>query len=286
MAPRGRGNGPPCARSCGTERSGCRSTTFRIPSPAPVRSCSSPEAVGICGSELEGYLGHQGNRTPPLVMGHELAGRRRRRGPRGGGGLGRPARRGQPARPPPGRRARPRAPGSGPRAHRDPPPRRLRGAVPGARRPAAAAARRSRPVARRPGRAAGQRRATPAAWAARASRAARRAGSSCSARGRSEALALQAVHCSTAPSGPASWSSIPPAGRRVAARAHAVFGDDAELRETLAPHGGADIVIDAVGAGVTAASRSTSCARAAARWPSAWPTRTPRSPTGSSSAAD
>ena len=34
-----------------------------------------PEAVGICGSEVEGYLGHMGNRTPPLVMGHEFAGR-------------------------------------------------------------------------------------------------------------------------------------------------------------------------------------------------------------------
>jgi 2-desacetyl-2-hydroxyethyl bacteriochlorophyllide A dehydrogenase len=31
-------------------------------------------AVGICGSEVEGYLGHMGNRTPPLVMGHEFAG--------------------------------------------------------------------------------------------------------------------------------------------------------------------------------------------------------------------
>src|ERR687893_1742687 len=33
-----------------------------------------PEATGICGSEIEGYLGHMGNRTPPLVMGHEFAG--------------------------------------------------------------------------------------------------------------------------------------------------------------------------------------------------------------------
>ncbi|HSK99753.1 MAG TPA: alcohol dehydrogenase catalytic domain-containing protein [Rubrobacteraceae bacterium] len=33
-----------------------------------------PDAVGICGSEVEGYLGKMGNRTPPLVMGHELAG--------------------------------------------------------------------------------------------------------------------------------------------------------------------------------------------------------------------
>lgn len=33
-----------------------------------------PAAVGICGSEVEGYLGHMGNRVPPLVMGHEFAG--------------------------------------------------------------------------------------------------------------------------------------------------------------------------------------------------------------------
>src|ERR687893_2403461 len=33
-----------------------------------------PEATGICGSEVEGYLGKMGNRTPPLVMGHEFAG--------------------------------------------------------------------------------------------------------------------------------------------------------------------------------------------------------------------
>jgi (R,R)-butanediol dehydrogenase / meso-butanediol dehydrogenase / diacetyl reductase len=33
-----------------------------------------PEAAGICGSEVEGYLGRQPNRQPPLVMGHEFAG--------------------------------------------------------------------------------------------------------------------------------------------------------------------------------------------------------------------
>src|SRR5437867_3066540 len=34
-----------------------------------------PEAAGICGSEIEGYLGRMSNRVPPLVMGHEFAGR-------------------------------------------------------------------------------------------------------------------------------------------------------------------------------------------------------------------
>ncbi len=45
------------------------------PQPGPGEVLLVPEAVGICGSELEGYLGHQANRTPPLVMGHEFAGR-------------------------------------------------------------------------------------------------------------------------------------------------------------------------------------------------------------------
>lgn len=31
-------------------------------------------SAGVCGSEVEGYLGRMGNRTPPLVMGHEFAG--------------------------------------------------------------------------------------------------------------------------------------------------------------------------------------------------------------------
>lgn len=33
------------------------------------------EAVGICGSEIEGYLGHNSLRIPPLIMGHEFCGR-------------------------------------------------------------------------------------------------------------------------------------------------------------------------------------------------------------------
>ena len=31
-------------------------------------------AVGICGSELSGFLGHNSLRVPPLIMGHECAG--------------------------------------------------------------------------------------------------------------------------------------------------------------------------------------------------------------------
>lgn len=45
-----------------------------VPSPAPGEIVVRVEAVGICGSELEGYLGHSSVRVPPLVMGHEFAG--------------------------------------------------------------------------------------------------------------------------------------------------------------------------------------------------------------------
>jgi L-iditol 2-dehydrogenase len=31
-------------------------------------------AVGVCGSDIHGYLGHTGRRVPPLVMGHEATG--------------------------------------------------------------------------------------------------------------------------------------------------------------------------------------------------------------------
>ena len=33
-----------------------------------------PRAVGICGSDVHGYLGLTGRRTPPMIMGHEFAG--------------------------------------------------------------------------------------------------------------------------------------------------------------------------------------------------------------------
>ncbi len=47
-----------------------------VPAPevAPGMVVVRPVATGVCGSEIEGYLGRMGNRTPPLVMGHEFAG--------------------------------------------------------------------------------------------------------------------------------------------------------------------------------------------------------------------
>src|SRR5438093_530912 len=44
------------------------------PRPGDGEVLVAPEAVGICGSEVEGYVGRMANRVPPLVMGHEFAG--------------------------------------------------------------------------------------------------------------------------------------------------------------------------------------------------------------------
>src|SRR5919201_1434633 len=44
------------------------------PRPEPGAVVVRSTSAGICGSEIEGYLGRMANRTPPLVMGHEFAG--------------------------------------------------------------------------------------------------------------------------------------------------------------------------------------------------------------------
>ena len=44
------------------------------PSAGPGEVVVQSRAAGICGSEVEGYLGLMPNRVPPLVMGHEFAG--------------------------------------------------------------------------------------------------------------------------------------------------------------------------------------------------------------------
>jgi L-iditol 2-dehydrogenase len=46
-----------------------------LPQPGPGELLIAVEAAGICGSELSGYLGQSSIRVPPLVMGHEAAGR-------------------------------------------------------------------------------------------------------------------------------------------------------------------------------------------------------------------
>jgi 2-desacetyl-2-hydroxyethyl bacteriochlorophyllide A dehydrogenase len=45
------------------------------PRPSPGEVVVEMEAAGICGSEVEGYLGRMSNREPPLVMGHEYSGK-------------------------------------------------------------------------------------------------------------------------------------------------------------------------------------------------------------------
>lgn len=56
---------------------------LQAPSPKPEAFWVAlrVEGVGICGSELSGYLGHNELRKPPLVMGHEFAGTVEEMGP-------------------------------------------------------------------------------------------------------------------------------------------------------------------------------------------------------------
>lgn len=48
--------------------------TLDTPQPAAEEVLIEVGAVGVCGSELSGYLGQSSIRVPPLVMGHEAAG--------------------------------------------------------------------------------------------------------------------------------------------------------------------------------------------------------------------
>lgn len=54
-----------------------RMSVEEVPEPeaAPGEVILATEAAGVCGSEVEGYVGRMANRVPPLVMGHEFAGR-------------------------------------------------------------------------------------------------------------------------------------------------------------------------------------------------------------------
>ncbi|MEM6481087.1 MAG: alcohol dehydrogenase catalytic domain-containing protein [Pseudomonadota bacterium] len=44
------------------------------PQPAPGEELIRIEAVGICGSDMHAYLGHDNRRPAPLILGHEAAG--------------------------------------------------------------------------------------------------------------------------------------------------------------------------------------------------------------------
>ncbi len=86
---------------------GVETLGFRdVPDPMPGagESLIRVEAVGICGSDMHAYLGHDARRPAPLILGHEAA------GVVVGGAAGRHTRDNQPAcRPaapaPPARRA-------------------------------------------------------------------------------------------------------------------------------------------------------------------------------------
>jgi 2-desacetyl-2-hydroxyethyl bacteriochlorophyllide A dehydrogenase len=45
------------------------------PEPGPGEVVVSIDAVGICGSDMHAYLGHDPRRVPPLILGHEAVGR-------------------------------------------------------------------------------------------------------------------------------------------------------------------------------------------------------------------
>jgi 2-desacetyl-2-hydroxyethyl bacteriochlorophyllide A dehydrogenase len=45
------------------------------PEPGPGEVVVSIDAVGICGSDMHAYLGHDERRVPPLILGHEAVGR-------------------------------------------------------------------------------------------------------------------------------------------------------------------------------------------------------------------
>ena len=47
------------------------------PAPVPGDEEIAIEVAGVCGSDISGFLGHSALRKPPLVLGHELVGRRR-----------------------------------------------------------------------------------------------------------------------------------------------------------------------------------------------------------------
>src|SRR5437016_13089609 len=51
------------------------------PTPGPAEILVKVAACGICGSDVHGYDGSSGRRIPPIVMGHEAAGRVAKVGP-------------------------------------------------------------------------------------------------------------------------------------------------------------------------------------------------------------
>lgn len=49
-------------------------TTVPLPQPRPGEALVRVAAVGICGSDMHAWHGHDGRRPPPLILGHEATG--------------------------------------------------------------------------------------------------------------------------------------------------------------------------------------------------------------------
>jgi L-iditol 2-dehydrogenase len=47
---------------------------MELPTPGPDEALVSVQRVGICGSDVHGFMGTTGRRKPPIVMGHEFSG--------------------------------------------------------------------------------------------------------------------------------------------------------------------------------------------------------------------
>src|SRR5687767_11455976 len=47
---------------------------METPQPGPNDVIVAVQAVGVCGSDVHGYMGITGRRLPPMVMGHEFGG--------------------------------------------------------------------------------------------------------------------------------------------------------------------------------------------------------------------
>ena len=215
-----------------------------------------PEAVGICGSEVEGYLGHMGNRTPPLVMGHEFAGTSSppATAPANGRARASPSTRSAGCGAVPAVPRRPREPLPAAHADRRPPRRRVRRPRAPRRRPTRARCPTACPRA-------------SARWSSRWPTACTRCASGspairCRAGGRASApgtIGLMTLQAALLPG----IAHVPSSSRRRSAReralalgAHAAFGDvdEARGRARRGEGLGADLVLDAVGAQATRAT--------------------------------
>ena len=58
-----------------TQTQHCQYQPVASPTPKPGEALIQVEAAGICGSDMHAWHGHDERRQPPLILGHEVAGR-------------------------------------------------------------------------------------------------------------------------------------------------------------------------------------------------------------------